>query len=133
MNFRYIYIVLLLISCHCSAQEMKDTLSFQQFKGYDHELKGSALLYKDSLGNVLLDLVDMRMTEAPDAKLYLTKTDTYHKSKALKLADLKSIFDEETTTYTLPKDIDLSSYKNVIIWCYQYNVLFGNAPIILKK
>ena len=63
------------------------------------------------------------IASGPDLKVYLSKSD-----RPLEFVNLGSLV-KSKTRYEIPKGIDVSEYKYVIIYCQQYSVIFGVAQL----
>ena len=66
------------------------------------------------------------MTNGPDLYVYLS-TDK-GASNYVDLGRLKA--NAGNQNYELPKDVDLSRYDSVVIWCKSFSVYFGGAQLM---
>lgn len=73
-----------------------------------------------------LQLVDFSISNGPDLKVYLSKSNT--PTEFVNLGNLNP-----STVYSIPKDVDLKKYPFVLIHCQQYNHLFAVAELIQKQ
>jgi hypothetical protein len=105
-----------------------DTLKKGTFTGYDHGLAGKSFILKDG-SNKILRLTEFSMTPAPDADVYLSKGTSYSAGNVIKIADLTSGYTNSSLNFTIPPTVDYTQYPYVIVWCTQYSVNFGVAPL----
>lgn len=81
------------------------------------KVTGSAKIYLN--GNQSeVRLEDFSISSGPDLKVYLSKNDT--PTDFVNLGNLTS-----ATVYTIPRQVNVSSYKYVLIHCQQYSHLFA--------
>lgn len=83
---------------------------------------GEAKIYLDGT-NYKLQLENFSISEGPDLKVYLSKSDT--PNQFINLGNLTS-----ATVYAIPTQVDFSQYKYVLIHCQQYNHLYAVATLI---
>lgn len=74
-------------------------------------------------GQYKLELTNFNVTEGPDLKVYLSKSNT--PSEFVSLGNLNS-----SLVYTISQTIDIAAYSYLLIHCQQYNHLFATAKII---
>ncbi|MBK1834091.1 DM13 domain-containing protein [Roseibacillus ishigakijimensis] len=80
-------------------------------------------------GQRVIALKDFKTATAPDLKIFLSTkpadqlTSRNATNGALYVAKLKSSIGDQS--YVLPKDVDLSRYKTVLIHCEKYSKLWG--------
>ncbi|MFE3847827.1 DM13 domain-containing protein [Flavobacterium sp. LB3P45] len=84
-------------------------------------VNGSAKIYLNANQNDV-QLENFSISNGPDLKVYLSKTDT--PTDFVTLANLTS-----GTVYKIPSRVDVSLYKYVLITCQQYNHLFAIAQL----
>jgi hypothetical protein len=95
--------------------------------------KGTATVYKLADGKRILRLTDFETENGPDLHVRLIAaddakdTDSVKKAEFVELAKLKG--NKGNQNYDLPKDVDLSKYKVVSIWCNRFSVNFAAAPL----
>ncbi|MFZ3588508.1 DM13 domain-containing protein [Bacillus sp. DJP31] len=77
-------------------------------------------------GEQFLRFEQFKVTNGPDLYVYLVK-EGMPTNEGLSLGILKGNVGEQN--YELPKDIDLSEYNKVVIWCKAFNVDFGFAVL----
>lgn len=73
----------------------------------------------------LIALKDFKTSNGPDLRVYLAKTTAAN--DFIDLGKLKAI--NGTFSYELAKRDDLAGYKEVLIWCEDFSVLFGSASL----
>lgn len=106
---------------------VSDTLSIADFSGYDHGLSGKALLIEDSTGNKILRFEQFNMTQGPDVYVYMSRNSTYSAGNVIQIQKLTVGYTNSSINFDIDDAIDHSDYKYVIVYCYQYSSLFGNA------
>lgn len=127
-------LLLLLISCEVEGDLTRDvelispipentppiaTGNFMPTSGI--KVTGSAKIYLN--GNQSeVRLEDFSVSSGPDLKVYLSKNDT--PTDFVNLGNLTS-----ATVYTIPTQVNVSTYKYVLIHCQQYNHLFAVAQL----
>lgn len=75
-----------------------------------------------------LQIENIMISEGPDLKVYLSKSDT--PSSFVNLGNFKG---NGTSVYTIPAQVDVSEYPYVLIHCQQYNHLFAIAQLISQQ
>ena len=99
--------------------------------------KGTATVYKLADGKRILRLTDFETENGPDLHVRLIAADdakdtaSVAKAKFVELGKLKG--NKGNQNYDLPKDVDLSKYKVVSIWCNRFSVNFAAAPLKAVK
>lgn len=53
--------------------------------------------------------------------------ESYDSDNYISLGEIKSFQGEQW--YEIPEELDINSFKSVSIWCREFNVTFGYAPI----
>ncbi len=69
-----------------------------------------------------LKLENFSISDGPDLKVYLSKTDS--PTEFINLGDLNP-----SETYTIPQNINTADYPYVLIHCQQYNHLYAIAAL----
>ena len=85
------------------------------------KVTGSAKIYQNGNQNEVR-LENFSVSSGPDLKVYLSKSAT--PTDFVNLGNVTS-----STVYIIPSQVDLSSYKYVLIHCQQYNHLFAVAQL----
>ena len=107
------------------------------FHNADKAGKGSATVYEVADGKRVLRLSNFQTDNGPDLHVRLIAaddakdTDSVKKAEFVELAKLKG--NKGNQNYDLPKDVDLSKYKVVSIWCNRFSVNFAAAPLKAVK
>lgn len=103
------------------------------FSGADdfHKGEGTVTVYRIGQ-DLVLHLDPFKVTNGPDLRVILTKTET-PKSSAdvnagyVEIGKLKG--NAGGQNYPLSKDLNLSEYKAVVIYCKPFHVVFATAPL----
>ena len=96
-----------------------------------HKGEGTATVYKVGT-DLVLRLDPFKSTNGPDLRVLLTK-DAAPKTRDdvqagyIEIGKLKGNIGSQN--YTLPKDITLSDYKAVVIYCRPFHVVFATATL----
>lgn len=100
-----------------------------QFMGADdfHFARGDALLIETSPGLYVLRFENFSVRNGPDLYVYLSTGPTGRVDERLNLGRLKAT--DGAFNYEVPASLDVSKVKSVLVWCRQFDVLFGSAPI----
>lgn len=100
----------------------------------DHRVKGSAEVVKADGGGYELRLSDDFVSdEGPDVVIVMStaadaKDDaTIVNSELLDLGPRKALTGAQN--FALPADFDAAKWKSVVVWCKQFAVQFGTAPL----
>ena len=70
-----------------------------------------------------LKLVDVQISEAPDARVLLAKE--FDEASGVRLGPLKGFTGSHE--YSIPAGVDTEDYNTALIWCDQFNVPIGKA------
>ena len=103
------------------------------FSGVMHPTSGTATLYRTSDGGRFLRFTNFKTSNGPDVHVYLVAVDDARDSATVKDSDfidlgtIKGNIGDQN--YTLNRDLDLSKYRTVSIWCKRFAVNFGSAPL----
>jgi hypothetical protein len=110
-----------------------EALASGSFHGIAHATKGTATVYRGANGGRILRLSDFSTSNGPDVHVYMVAADNAYDAATVEHAgfiDLGSmkgnIGDQD---YTLGRDLDLSKYRAVSIWCKRFSVNFGTAHL----
>lgn len=87
-------------------------------------VNGQAKIYLDD-NRYKLELQNFSISNGPDLKVYLSKSNT--PTDFVNLGNLTS-----STIYLIPQSVVLSEYKYVLIHCQQYNHLFAVAELVIN-
>lgn len=91
-----------------------------------HYTYGDALLIETAPGLYTVRVENFSVRNGPDVYVLLSPTEGYT-SDALNLGSLKGT--DGAFNYEVPAGTDVSRYASVIIWCKQFDVLFGHATL----
>lgn len=97
----------------------------------DHATVGTARIVEED-GQRYLEFDEAFDTaQGPDVQVVLHRSQpvpvNLEEENYITLAPLQSF--SGTQRYALPADLDLSEYEAVAIWCREFNVTFGYAPL----
>jgi Electron transfer DM13 len=108
------------------------TLSSGTFVRVNHATSGTGSLIKLSDGSHIVRLEGFETDQGPDVRVWVsesaTLTDAAQRQAAYTdLAALKSL--KGNQNYTIPKEVDISKIKSIVIWCRLASVAFGGAVL----
>lgn len=90
----------------------------------NYSVSGSAKVL-DQSGKKVLRFENLASSNGPDLKVYLASDAAA--SKFIDLGKLKSVSGNQN--YDITGDPNLAEYPFALIWCKQFGVLFGSAPL----
>ena len=93
-----------------------------QLTGTDAEHPASGTVTVE--GNTI-KLQDVNITEAPDARVILTKN--FEESGSVRCGELVSFTGSHE--YIIPEGTAVAEYDSVVIWCDQFSVPIGKASL----
>lgn len=106
------------------------------FTSHEHTTTGTASIYRLPDGRLQLALADLATSNGPDVRVWLsagpvvegfagwfTAKDHAH----LDVAPIKGNLGNQL--YDLPEGTDLSQWQSVVLWCEDFSVSFGAAPL----
>jgi len=99
-----------------------------------HHADGVASIYRLADGQRVLRLENFKSTNGPNLYVYLSGTASPRNTAQLgaagefAVAPLKANIGNQN--YVLPAGLDLSKFKSVVIYCRQFHVVFGSAPLV---
>jgi len=108
-----------------------------EFHNADKAGKGTATIYQLADGKRILRLSNFAADNGPDLHVRLIAADdardtaSVAKADFVELAKLKG--NKGNQNYDVSKDVDLSKYKVVSIWCNRFSVNFAAAPLKVAK
>lgn len=85
---------------------------------------GETVEGKAEITNGKLMLTNYKSSKGPDLYVYLTKNGDIKNGKEIAMVD----YDKEKQTFDL-KNVDLSKYDEVTIYCKKAHVIFGGAKL----
>ena len=99
--------------------------------GVQHPTSGQAQIVEEGGAKYLELSQDFQSDRGPDLKVILHKASTVNQKVQegdyVNLGLLKSF--NGSQRYLIPDEVDLTQYQSVAIWCEEYNVTFGYAPM----
>ena len=118
-----------------AAPSAEAILSKGLFANAEAPTSGSAQLVKKADGIVYVQLKNFKVETAPDLYVWLYEGSSVKKGdspvvgkgKYLEVAKLTGFSGD--FEYALPSNTDLSAFKSVVIWCKQFAVAMGAAPL----
>lgn len=125
-------------SAPSSAASALHTLSTGSFRSLEHETTGRAQILSLDGGRRVLRLEDFRTSNGPDVVVLLSDTPStesgfgrYDDGRFVSLGRLKGTIGDQN--YEIGNNVDLSTYRSVVIWCRRFTVAFGAAPLELMR
>jgi Electron transfer DM13 len=105
-------------------------LASGNFVASEHPTKGLAEVISQNGKNFLRLSKEFKSDEGPDLFVLLHREDSpknYKKSDYVSLGRLKKVKGKQL--YSIPKGVDITEFKSVVVWCKQFNATFGFAPL----
>jgi Electron transfer DM13 len=107
-------------------------VSSGQFHSYEHATSGRARILELPGGRRYVRLEPFRTSNGPALKVYLSAAPASGPGDAFddqyrSLGDLKGNIGEQN--YAISRDVQLSRYRSVVIWCERFSVAFGAAAL----
>lgn len=99
------------------------------FTSYAHGLSGNAVLYVNDQGARTLRLENFTMSAGPDVYVLFSKANNYSQANTVPLSMLKNGYSNENLNISVPDSIDLTTHKFVLVYCVQFNSLFGFSEL----
>lgn len=90
-------------------------------------VQGNANVYVQEGNQYKLQLENITISDGPDLKVYLSKSDA-----PINFVNLGNFKGNGTSVYAIPSTLNLSEYQYVLIHCQQHNHLFAIAQFISK-
>jgi hypothetical protein len=100
------------------------TLLTGTFQTQAHTTSGTAKIIEDKDKKRFLVLENLKSDSGPDLRIYLAADNTIKNA-----TEITTKITIGNSKFELPTTLDLKTQNNVIIWCKQFSVLFGNAPL----
>lgn len=106
------------------------------FRPLAHDARGTALVIEAADGNTYLRLEDFEVENGPDLKVYLSRAkanapETELDDDIVDLGDLKGNIGDQN--YLVPRSVDLTEYRSVVVWCRRFSVGFAVAPLEVRS
>lgn len=73
----------------------------------------------------VVKLVEVQITEAPDARVILAKE--FDEASGMRLGPLQGFTGSHE--YVIPAGVDTEDYNTIMIWCDKFNVPIGKAQL----
>ncbi|NEO32830.1 MAG: DM13 domain-containing protein [Symploca sp. SIO3C6] len=102
----------------------------KNFVGAAHPTQGKVRLTTENGQRYLEFDENFKTDSGPDLFVLLHRQQTpesYRNSDYVNLGDLEQV--SGTQRYAIPDEVNLADWKSVVIWCRQFNVTFGYAPL----
>ncbi|WP_149359544.1 DM13 domain-containing protein [Lolliginicoccus suaedae] len=107
------------------------------FISHEHATSGSVVVYESPDGSRVLRIEDLRTSNGPDLKVWLTDAPViegfdgwwvFDDGQYVDLGALKGNIGNQN--YEIPPDADLSELTSVSVWCARFRVSFGAAELL---
>jgi hypothetical protein len=99
------------------------------FSSFAHSLAGNCGLYIDDKSNKTLRLENFTMTMGPDVYVFVSKSNNYSKANVITIGKLSESYSNDGLNLKVDSTINLDDYKFVLVYCVQYNSLFGYTEL----
>jgi electron transfer DM13 len=108
------------------------TLTSGRFRSYEHATSGVARVIELADGRRYIRFEHFRTSNGPLLKVYISAAPASGPSGSfddtfIDLGNLKSNIGEQN--YEIARDVDLTRFPSVVIWCERFGVAFGAAPL----
>lgn len=117
------------ISVMDRAPENKQQTGAGVFTSYAHDLSGKASLFCGDDDNKAIRLEDFNMLAGPDVYVFISKSNNYSKANVIEVAKLNSGYLDSDINFDFKSQSFTADYKFVLVYCVQYNSLFGYAEL----
>lgn len=103
------------------------------FHSVIHPTEGTATIYQIGDGSRVLRFTNFKTTNGPNVHVYMVAADEAKDSASVRragfvdLGPLKGNVGDQN--YVLDRDVDLSRYCAVSVWCKRFSLNFGTAPL----
>lgn len=104
-------------------------ISMGTFTSYAHGLAGDAVLYETAEDNRILRFNNFTMSSGPDVYVLFSGSNNYSKANTIAISMLKETYSNQSLNFNVPDEIDLSTHPFVLVYCVQYNSLFGYSEL----
>jgi len=116
--------------------ETPTVLAAGSFTSHEHQTTGSATIIRNPDASRVLAIENLATSSGPDVHVWLRASDVvegrdgWYVAGSADFVDLGPIKGNlGNQLYEIPADIDLSKYRSVSLWCVQFAVSFGAAPL----
>lgn len=110
------------------------TIASGSFMSQEHSTSGTALLQALPDGTVTLRLADLRTSDGPALRVWLSDQPVepglgrnLDDGRYVDLGALKG--NEGNQNYAVPAETDLAALRTVTVWCQRFSVSFGAATL----
>jgi hypothetical protein len=119
-----------------SAPPGPQTLASGELISHEHATSGTVRLVRLADGSHVVRLENLDTSNGPDLRVWLTDAPVkegtagwrvFDDGEYVSLGKLKG--NKGSQNYAVPKDVDLSRYSSVSIWCDRFDVSFGAAEL----
>jgi Electron transfer DM13 len=105
-------------------------LASGSFGALAHDGQGTAAVVELPGGERKLTLTAFETDAGPDLRVYVSTDDPADGGELGDFVDLGGLKGNKgNQQYTLPADLDIGRYSNVVIWCRAFSVGFTSAPL----
>lgn len=111
------------------APENKKQTGAGVFTSYAHDLSGKASLFCGDDDSKAIRLEDFNMVAGPDVYVFISKSNNYSKANVIEVAKLTSGYLDSDINFDFKSQSFTGEYKFVLVYCVQYNSLFGYAEL----
>ncbi len=116
----------------------EEILASGRFHGASrHQATGVARLVKNADGGYAVSLGEFASDPGPDIFIILSTAEDPRSSGDIKKSRFIALGRRQGETggqtYAVPFTVDPGNFRSVGIWCRQYSILFGAAPLKRKK
>ncbi len=111
------------------APENKKQTGAGVFTSYAHNLSGKASLFSGDDDNKAIRLENFNMLAGPDVFVFISKSNNYSKSNVIEVAKLTAGYMDSDINFDFKSQRFTNEYKFVLVYCVQYNSLFGYAEL----
>ncbi|MEW9519094.1 DM13 domain-containing protein [Streptomyces tubercidicus] len=103
-----------------------------RFVSHEHDTSGTARALGLADGSRVLRLEDLKTSEGPDVRVYLSTRSAAEVGEglgdgAVELGKLKG--NEGNQNYAVAAGTDLSRFHSAVVWCKRFSVSFGAADL----
>jgi len=112
----------------------EETLASGTFHSVLHPTSGTATIYELPNGSRMLRFTNFRTSNGPDVHIYMVAAtdakdnDTVTKAGFIDLGPMKGNIGDQN--YMLAREMSLSKYRAVSVWCKRFSFNFGTAPLV---
>ncbi|OKH98607.1 hypothetical protein A6A06_30090 [Streptomyces sp. CB02923] len=111
---------------------MKGAAARGSFVSHEHATSGTARTLRLADGGRVVRLEDLKTSEGPDVRVYLSHRSAAEAAKglgadAVELGGLKGSLGNQN--YAVPAGTDPAGFRSVVIWCQRFSVSFGAADL----